>query len=114
MLSLYNLIDGVGPHVETIDETARPKLVKDRTAMSAITRSSSMGNREKSDLEKSLQRQATTTSIGLDLRSERSSIHQIKVQPLDADVKEEPKLKVFVSTKPVKHYITQVHKIDKS
>lgn len=110
MISLFNLIDGVGPHVESIDETARPKLIKDKTAMSAITRSSSMGNREKSDLEKSLQRQATTTSIGLDLRSERSSMDQIKVKPLDADDKEEHKLKLFVSTKRVKYLIRMFSK----
>lgn len=71
--------------------------MRDKTSMSAITRSSTMAlNREKSDLEKSLQRQATATSIGIDLKSERSSVHQIKVKSQDDDDEQEPRLKLLV------------------
>ncbi|XP_053399395.1 ABC transporter F family member 4-like [Mercenaria mercenaria] len=92
------LTNGIGPHVETINETSRrPRLQKDKTSMSAITRSSSMAvTREKSELETSLQRQTTATSIGLELKSERpSSLHQIKVKSQNEEDEKEPRLKVL-------------------
>ncbi|KAL4230222.1 hypothetical protein ACF0H5_010607 [Mactra antiquata] len=81
--------NGETPHVDTIDETrssaipAKRTLKKEKTTMSAISRSSTnAGNREKTDLDKSapITRQATATSIGLDLKSEKSTVTKVTVK----------------------------------
>ncbi|XP_052795309.1 ribosome-binding protein 1-like [Mya arenaria] len=62
----------ISPVVMAVDETARPRLVKEKSTMSAISRSSTHA----------LDRQGTVASIGgIDLRSERSSVKNITVKP---------------------------------
>lgn len=74
--------NGTTPHVETVEETGKSaNLRKENTILNNTSRTSP-NKRQKSDLDKSLlQRPATMTSIGFELRSEKTDVTQITMTP---------------------------------
>lgn len=94
------LRDDMLPQVVTVEETSKSlKLTKEKSMMTTMTRFSS-DKRQKSELDKSLiERHVTTTSIGVELKSNWSNGDKniaVALQPnADGSAPNQPRIKLF-------------------